>query len=227
MSVVTLLTVQNTQSASVAEVIAPELVLAQLNAVLDDIPPDAAKTGALGNAEVVRAVADRAATFAFPLVVDPVMLSKHRAPLLTAEAVTIMKRSLLPRAFLVTPNLDEAGALSGISVYDDKTMEEAACRIAGLGVSGVLVKGGHLAGEAVDVLWWRDEVLHFRAPRIGREHLHGTGCTFSAAITAELAKGRQLADAVATAKEFMTLAIQSRPGLGKGHGPVNHHVRID
>jgi len=143
------------------------------------------------------------------------------------EALSILRNSLLPRAFLLTPNLDEAGALAGISVHNLETMEEAARRIAGMGARAVLVKGGHLAGEAVDVLHWRREVLHFRVPRIATQHAHGTGCTFSAAVTAELAKGRELPDAVAIAKRFITLAIQSRPAIGKGYGPVNHHVRVE
>ncbi len=219
--VVTLITVQNTLGVTAVETLSPQLVADQLEAVLADIPPAAAKTGALGNAAVIRAVAEKFAARTFPLVVDPVMISKAGSPLLSADAQAVLRESLLPRALLVTPNLHEAGALSGIAVSDLRSMEEAARRIAALGVQAVLVKGGHLAGEATDILYWKGEFRHYSSPRIETHHTHGTGCTFSAAITAELAKGCELPDAVAIAKRFITLAIQTNPGLGKGSGPVN------
>jgi len=227
MSVLTLVTVQNTQRVSAVEFLDPGLVAAQLDAVLEDIPPAAAKTGALGTAEVIRVIAGRAVHFAFPLVVDPVMISKHGAPLMAADARSALLTSLLPTAFLVTPNLHEAEALAEMPVGNVRAMEAAARRIAALGPAAVLVKGGHLADKAVDVLFWRGEVQHFVAPKIETVHTHGTGCTYSAAITAELAKGRSLPEAVEIAKRFITAAIASSPGLGKGFGPVNHHARLD
>jgi hydroxymethylpyrimidine/phosphomethylpyrimidine kinase len=227
MSVLTLVTVQNTQRVSAVEFLDPGLVAAQLDAVLEDIPPAAAKTGALGTAEVIRAIADRAVHFAFPLVVDPVMISKHGAPLMAADARSALLTSLLPTAFLVTPNLHEAEVLAEMPVGNVRAMEEAARRISALGPPAVLVKGGHLADKAVDVLFWRDEVQHFVAPKIETVHTHGTGCTYSAAITAELAKGRSLPEAVEIAKRFITAAIATSPGLGKGFGPVNHHARLE
>ena len=225
-SVLTLLTVQNTQRVSSIEIMSPELVDEQLRAVLEDIPPAAAKTGALGDAEIVRLIGERAASFTFPLVVDPVMISKQGMVLLPKEAQSALVRYLIPRAFLVTPNLHEAAELAAIGVNDLPGMEEAARRIAALGARAVLVKGGHLAGNAVDVLYWKGEFRRYSAPRAETVHTHGTGCTYSAAIVAQLARGRPLDQAVALAKQFITVAIQTNPGLGKGHGPVNHHAPV-
>jgi hydroxymethylpyrimidine/phosphomethylpyrimidine kinase len=226
-SVITLLTVQNTQRVSAIEVLSPQIVAAQLQAVLEDIPPAAAKTGALGNGEIVALIAEKARHFSFPLVVDPVMISKHGQPLMAESARTALAELLIPSAFLVTPNLHEAGELAQMTVCNLETMKEAAIKIAGLGAQSVLVKGGHLEGEAVDVLYWNGEFTHFHSPRIQTRHTHGTGCTYSACITAELAKGRSLPDAVSIAKKFITQAIQTNPGLGKGAGPVNHHAQFE
>jgi hydroxymethylpyrimidine/phosphomethylpyrimidine kinase len=223
-SVITLLTVQNTQRVSRVEIMTPDLVDAQLQAVLEDIPPAAAKTGALGNEEVAGLIAERAAGFSFPLVVDPVMVSKHGVLLLRKQAQKVLAERLIPRAFVVTPNLYEAALLAGMTVDSIDSMERAAKCIASMGAPAVLVKGGHLSGDAVDVLFWKGEFRHYAAPRIDTPHTHGTGCTYSAAITAELAKGRPLDEAVHTAKRFITLAIERNPGLGKGCGPVNTMV---
>jgi hydroxymethylpyrimidine/phosphomethylpyrimidine kinase len=226
-SVLTLLTVQNTQRVSAVEVLSPKLVADQLDAVLEDIPPAAAKTGALGNREMVELIAEKARGFEFPLVVDPVMISKHGQPLMTEPARSALARRLLPCAFLITPNLHEAGELAHIPVSDFESMKEAAKRIAEMGAKAVLVKGGHLESDAVDVLYWQDTFSFYRSARILTAQTHGTGCTFSACITAELAKGLDLPDAVELAKRFVTQAIATNPGLGKGSGPVNHHARIE
>ena len=227
MSVLTLVTVQNTQRVSEVQPLDPALVASQLDAVLEDIPPAAAKTGALGTAGIIQVIADRAGDFGFPLVVDPVMISKHGAPLIAADACSTLVRSLLPRAFVVTPNLQEAEALAEMPVVDVRDMEVAARRIAEFGPAAVLVKGGHLADKAVDVLYWRGAVQHFVAQKIATVHTHGSGCTYSAAIAAELAKGRPLPAAVETAKRFITAAIRTSPGIGKGFGPVNHHAQLE
>jgi hydroxymethylpyrimidine/phosphomethylpyrimidine kinase len=225
---ITLLTVQNTQGVERVECMAPDLVVAQIEAVVSDIPPQAAKTGALGNEGVVEAVAAAAARFAFPLVVDPVMISKHGAPLISEEARVVLARKLLPRAFLVTPNLHEAAALSGMEIGTVAEMRRAAERIRSLGVESVLVKGGHLAGgDAVDVLLYAGEFFEYRGPRVDTPHTHGTGCTFSAAITAGLAVGHALPYAVERAKRFINAAIATNPGLGHGSGPVNHHAPVE
>lgn len=221
-AVLTLITVQNTQTVSRVELLAPDLVLAQIAAVLEDIPPHAVKTGALGSAPIIEAVAS--ALSRQLLVVDPVMISKHGAPLIAPEARHVLASQMLPLAELVTPNLHEAAALAGIPVEDLHAMKEAARRIAALGPRAVLVKGGHLAGDAVDILLHAGNFYEFASPRIDTPHTHGTGCTLSAAITALLAKGAPVPDAVDRAKRFLTEAIRTNPALGRGSGPVNHHA---
>ncbi len=224
-AVATLITVQNTRGVTRVSMLDPELVAEQIRAVVEDIPPQAAKVGALGSREVVEAVAREAERFAFPLVIDPVMISKHGARLIDTDAVRALVDRLIPRAFLLTPNLDEAAALVGFPVEDRRAMLRAAEKLAALGAVNVLVKGGHLRGDALDVLRLASgEVREYTAPRIETRHTHGSGCTYSAAITAELAKGTPLAEAVARAKAFITEAIRTAPGLGGGEGPLNHHA---
>jgi len=223
-AVITLITVQNTERVDRVEVLSPELVCEQLFAVIEDIPPDAAKTGALGSAEVVRAIARAAASFAFPLVVDPVMVSKHGRPLVDESAVSAIRDALLPCAALITPNVPEAEALSGVAIRGPNELRRAAERIRDQGARAVLIKGGHREGPATDVLLEGETWREFSAPRIATRHTHGTGCTYSAAITAGLASGMALADAVARAKRFIQEAIRTAPGLGRGCGPVNHHA---
>jgi len=224
-AVVTLITVQNTRGVTRVSTLDPGLVVAQIQAVLEDIPPQAAKAGALGSREIVEAVAREAARFSFPFVVDPVMISKHGARLIDEDATRALIEHLIPRTFLLTPNLDEAAALTGLVVEDREGMACAAEKLASFGAANVLVKGGHLRGDALDLLYLSDgEIREFTAPRIETRHTHGSGCTYSAAITAELAKGTPLADAVARAKAFITEAIRTAPGLGAGNGPLNHHA---
>jgi hydroxymethylpyrimidine/phosphomethylpyrimidine kinase len=181
----------------------------------------------LGNAAVIEAIAERAERFSFLLVIDPVMVSKHGAPLIDDDAVQVLRRKLLPHAFLITPNVPEAARLAEMEVTDLLTMEKAAAVISRLGAKNVLVKGGHLKGDPVDVLWTAGENHSLPTERVDTTHTHGTGCVFSAAITARLAKGEDLVTAVKAAKQFITAAIQNSPGLGQGYGPVNMHARTD
>lgn len=225
-AVITLLTVQNTVSLEYFETVPAVMVLHQLRAVLDDIPPGAAKTGALGNREIVEAVSQAAEGFEFPLVVDPVLVSQHGKPLVVNDALQAIRDRLIPCASLLTPNLAEAAELTGFEVADIDGMLRAARRLHDMGAKAVLVKGGHLAGAAVDLLYTTGFIREFRASRIETPHTHGTGCTYSAAITAELARGALLEDAVAHAKAFITEAIRSAPRLGRGSGPVNHHAQV-
>lgn len=217
---ITLLTVQNTRRVSRVEMIDPALLVEQARAVLEDVPPNAAKTGALGTAQMIRAVASL--DLPCPLVVDPVMISKHGASLMEADARESLVRELLPKAFLVTPNLHEAAAITGREVTNLDTMKRAADKIAALGARAVLIKGGHLEGDAVDLLLDAGAFEQFRSPRVHTAHTHGTGCTYSAAITALLARGENLRDAIAAAKRFIAEAIRTNPGIGGGSGPVNH-----
>jgi len=226
MSVVTLLTIQNTVGVESVDPLDPDYVARQLEAVTSDIPPQAAKTGALGAAEIVGTVARWAAKRSCPLVVDPVMISKHGAPLMGQEACRALLKELLPHAALATPNLHEAAALTGREVVDLDDMRRAARQIADLGPRAVLVKGGHLDArqDAVDLLYVDGAEELFTTQRYDTRHTHGTGCTYSAAITAELAKGTGLIDAVRAAKRYISEAIATAPGLGRGSGPLNHHA---
>jgi hydroxymethylpyrimidine/phosphomethylpyrimidine kinase len=219
-SAITLITVQNSVGVSRVELLPPDLITQQIQAILADIPPQAAKTGALGGIAAIEAVA--AANLRCPLVIDPVMISKHGAALMDADARTALRDLLLPQATLVTPNLHEASALTGRDVSTVEAMKEAARIILGFGAGAVLVKGGHLEGDAVDILYADGQFHEFRAPRTATNHTHGTGCTYSAAITALLARGENLYTAVGTAKRFISEAIATAPGLGAGSGPVNH-----
>lgn len=226
-SIVTLLTVQNTMGVDAVKCLLPEFVLSQLNAVLDDIPPHAAKTGALGNAAIIDAIADQARRFTFPLVVDPVMISKHGDSLIDDEAVKVLREKLIPQAFLATSNRLEASRLAEMNVTNLATMEQAASRIAAMGARNILVKGGTEGVDAVDILWSEGRSYQLRAPRIDTPHTHGTGCILSAAITARLARGETLLQAVQAAKRFITAAIRTNPGLGNGFGPVNLHCSTE
>jgi hydroxymethylpyrimidine/phosphomethylpyrimidine kinase len=223
---ITLLTVQNTKLVSRVETIPADLVIEQIEAAITDIPPAAAKTGALGNVAIVEAIAELAKSFAFPLVIDPVMISKHGARLISPEAEEALKRVLLPRARLVTPNIPEAESLTGMTIRDENDMREAANRLRDLGCQAALVKGGHGRGEPVDVLSapGLTEDAVFAGRRVHTRHTHGTGCTYSAAITAGLALGHDLRQSILAAKSFIQAAIETAPGLGGGQGPVNHFV---
>jgi hydroxymethylpyrimidine/phosphomethylpyrimidine kinase len=225
-AVITLLTVQNTRRAGRVKVLGADLVAEQLDAVLEDIPPNAAKTGALGSAAIVRAVARGARNFGFPLVIDPVAVGKQRQGLLDAHGTHALREELLPCATLITPNIPEAEALSGIKISGSEELRRAAEAIQRSGVRAVLIKGGHREGPATDVLLEDGKFTEFPAPRIETHHSHGTGCTFSAAITAGLASGLELVAAVERAKRFIQEALRTAPELGQGCGPVNHHARI-
>lgn len=226
MAVVTLLTVQNTRGVSKVFVVSPSLVIKQIQAVASDISPHAIKTGALGSRDVMFAVARSIQRLPCPVVIDPVMISKHGALLISKNTIEFFKKKLLPLATLITPNLQEASVLAGFVVKDLMGMEKAARMIAKMGAEAVLVKGGHLKGEASDLFFRKGEIRIFTSPRIRTRHTHGTGCTYAAAITAELAKGKKMLDAVGLAKRYVSLAIQKAPGLGKGVGPVNHWAAV-
>ena len=216
-------TAQNTLGVHAFETLSPSLVRQQVLSVAEDIGVDAAKTGMLASAELVGVVAgalDEAGRP--PLVVDPVFVSKHGDTLLADDAVDALRGQLLPLAAVVTPNLPEASALAGIDITDRDGMVEAARRIEDTGVGTVVVKGGHLGGEASpDLVWAGGEAQWLEGPRLPGRHTHGTGCVLSAAITAELARGMDPPDACVAAKAFVTRAIAAGVELGAGVGPVN------
>ena len=228
-SAVTLVTAQNTTGVQRVELLAPDLVVAQIDAVANDFEVAAAKTGALGSAAIVAAVAEAVARHRIArLVVDPVMISKHGHALLDASAIDVMRSALLPRAALLMPNLPEAAALVGGELAGERDIEAAARALHAQGAAAVLVKGGHGAGaEVADLLFDGHSCTWLRAPRQHTPHTHGTGCTYAAAITARLARGDDLARAVHTAHAWLARAIASAPGLGHGHGPVNHWAPLE
>ncbi|MFZ1059975.1 MAG: bifunctional hydroxymethylpyrimidine kinase/phosphomethylpyrimidine kinase [Candidatus Rokuibacteriota bacterium] len=225
MSVLTAITAQNSVGVQDVVTLPPAFVAAQLESVLSDFGADAAKCGMLATAGIVRAVAAKLKEHRVEmLVVDPLMIATSGDPLLQPDAREVLIGELLPLALVVTPNLHEAGALAEMAVSTREDMEEAARRIAKLGPRHVLVKGGHLTGEAVDLLFNGREFTAFSAPRIDSANTHGTGCTFSAAIAAGLARGRPLLEAVRDAKAYVTRAIREGFTPGKGVGVLRHFL---
>lgn len=222
-SAITSITAQNTKEVRAIHDVPPEIVVAQIDAVADDIGVDAAKTGMLSNSEIIRAIAKAIDRHGFPLVVDPVMIAKSGAPLLRPEAMDAMIKEMVPRATVITPNKHEAEKLTGIKISSIKDLREAARIIVEeLGARAAVAKGGHLEGESsVDILYYKGKFVELKAPRIAKNTTHGTGCAFSAAIAAGLAKGRDVEEAVRVAKEFITIAIDYGLEIGGGHGPVN------
>ncbi|HEY6853680.1 MAG TPA: bifunctional hydroxymethylpyrimidine kinase/phosphomethylpyrimidine kinase [Gemmatimonadales bacterium] len=225
-SVICAVTAQNTQGVRAWQALPPALVTQQLDALADDLPPQAVKSGMLGSADVVAAVAAAIAERQLPhYVLDPVMVATSGDRLLDRDAERLLAERLVPLAELVTPNLDEAAILVGHDVATPDAMERAGRALLARGARAALLKGGHLAGDTiVDVLATAGGVRHFAHPRIDTTSTHGTGCTLSAAITAGLAQGRPLERAVTDALDFVQRAIAAAPGLGRGRGPLNHFV---
>jgi hydroxymethylpyrimidine/phosphomethylpyrimidine kinase len=221
-------TAQNTRGVSSFTEISPELVRQQIEAVMSDIGADAAKTGMLPSAAIVEAVAGAIADFDIPFVViDPVMLAKSGDGLAGDDAVTATKASLLPRAFVVTPNIPEAERLADMAIATDDDRKEAARRIHGLGPSLVIVKGGHFpSDDIIDLLYDGRDFTEFRHERVPGRHTHGTGCTFAAALAAHLACGRTVREAIPLIQEYIAGAIANAPELGEGAGPMNHFWKL-
>jgi hydroxymethylpyrimidine/phosphomethylpyrimidine kinase len=223
MSAITAVTAQNTQTVTAIEAMAPALVAAQIDAVVVDIPPLATKIGMLANVAIVEAVADAIERHGLPnVVLDTVMVAKSRARLLDAAAVAALSRRLMPLARVVTPNVPEAEALTGLSIRSARDLLAAARKLVEAGARAAFVKGGHLDGPAIDVLWDGARAIELHGDRIETRHTHGTGCTLSAAIAARLALGDDLEAACRTAKAYVARAIALAPGLGHGHGPLRH-----
>jgi hydroxymethylpyrimidine/phosphomethylpyrimidine kinase len=226
MSVVCAVTAQNSVGVQGYWEMPPEAVRAQLDSVLGDIAVHAVKTGMLASAAIVTVVADTLAEVAAPVVVDPVAVSKHGDSLLSRGALEAVKERLLPLATVVTPNLLEAELLTGITITDEPAMRTAAAAIAELGPRWVLVKGGHLPGNPVDLLFDGERVTRFPGQRIASRHTHGTGCTLASAIASYLAQGGTVPDAVQSARDYLTGAIAGGYPLGSGIGPVDHGWRL-
>jgi len=230
MTALTALTAQNTLGVFGVHPVPLAFIRQQIEVVMTDLGADVIKTGMFGDSAVIEAVCDALADFAprVPLVLDPVMVAKGGHALLAADSVATLRRRLLPRAAVITPNLPEAEALSGMAITSVADMRIAARALLALGVPAVLLKGGHLAGETlVDVLATADGVEEFADPRIETRHTHGTGCTTASAVAAGLAQGLGLRDAVMRARTYVRAAIAAAPGYGAGHGPLNHAVTVD
>jgi hydroxymethylpyrimidine/phosphomethylpyrimidine kinase len=223
MSAITAITAQNTVTVTDVLPLPPSMVVAQVDAVADDLPVHAVKIGMLANAAIASAVADVLARRRLPhIVLDTVMVAKGGARLMDDDAVATIREVLFPLAEAVTANGPEATALTGLPVTTLAEARRAAERLVALGARAVVVKGGHLEGAAVDVLCDGTSVTEFPGERIDTPHTHGTGCTFASAMAAGLALGDSVPEAVARAKAFVTEAIRRAPGLGQGHGPLGH-----
>ncbi len=222
LSALTAITAQNTQGVRAALELPTPLIMSQIDAVLEDIGANAAKTGMLSSAAVIDVVAACVRRWQLRLVVDPVMRAKGGDPLLAEDAVETLRTKLLPLAEVVTPNLPEAEVLIGRSIETLDEMGEAARAIHAQGPRHVVIKGGHRVEAPVDIYFDGEQLVELRAERIDTPHTHGTGCTFSAAITALIARGWSVGEAIAGAKQYITGAIQHAPGIGHGHGPVEH-----
>lgn len=225
MTAITAVTAQNTLGVQGVYPLPAEAVAQQLRSIGDDLPPQAVKTGMLFSSEIIETVAGLIRSYGWRnVVVDPVMIAKGGAALLRDDAVEAMRTALLPLAELVTPNIPEAEVLAGMRIETMRDRHEAAERLLRLGARHVLIKGGHgnAREPAVDVLYGGGAPVEFVAERIPTKHTHGTGCTFAAAITAELGKGAGIGEAVGVAKAFIQAAIEHPLGIGQGHGPTNH-----
>lgn len=228
LSAITAVTAQNTVGVSTFAALSADLVTAQIEAVVTDIGAHAAKTGMLATAAIVEAVGAAVEALEIPLlVVDPVMIAKSGDALLDDEAVGAIRTELLRRARVVTPNVPEAEVLSGVTIRSDEDRREAARCIFALGAAAVIIKGGHLPSpDITDLLYDGHRFTEFRNERVAGGSTHGTGCTFAAALTARLALGSSLEDAVPQAQEYVAGAIRRAPGLGRGHGPMEHFWRV-
>lgn len=225
-SALTAVTAQNTEGVSGVETMSPDFVALQITAVVEDIGADAAKTGMLATAAVISVVAEKLDEHHIEkVVVDPVMVATSGDRLLEDSAVETLKKELVPRAYIVTPNLPEAEALVGFPVNDVDSIKGAARQIVEMGAKAVVIKGGHAGGEeSIDWLYDGRRFSRFAAPRVTSRNTHGTGCTFSAAIAAQLARGAQLEAAVRAAKRYVSAALETGLAVGRGHGPVDHFV---
>lgn len=220
---VTAVTVQNTQGVTGIHPIPLDIVRGQIATVLDDIGADAIKTGMLATASVIETVMAALHGNKAPLIVDPVMVAKGGAALLESDAVAALKRHVLPRATLITPNLPEAEALTGRTIATPEAMRDALKHLLDLGPKAVLLKGGHLPGDDIaDLYAGAGDTHEWHGSRIATRHTHGTGCTLASAVATGFAQGLNAVDSIARARSYVRRAIETAPGLGQGHGPLNH-----
>ncbi|KLU59993.1 hydroxymethylpyrimidine/phosphomethylpyrimidine kinase [Peptococcaceae bacterium CEB3] len=221
------MTAQNTQGVRAVQDIDRDMVFKQIEAIFDDIEVDAVKIGMVSQPATIETIAAALEKYAPEhIVLDPVMVSKNGYHLLKKEAETLLIKELFPLAEIVTPNIPEAEAITGLRVDDLQQMEEAAAAIFRLGARNVLLKGGHLEGKPIDILYKGHEFLHFTKARVDTKNTHGTGCTLSSAIAANLALGRKVEEAITLAKDYTTVAIEHSLPLGRGAGPTHHFYTL-
>lgn len=227
MSVVTAVTAQNTQGVFAVQDIEPNVIALQINAIFDDIEVDAVKIGMVSVPETIETIVARLLVYQpRNVVVDPVMVSKSGYHLLEPRAQSVLIEKLLPLADVATPNIPEAEVITGMKIADLAGMEEAARRIFAMGPKNVLIKGGHLTGESTDILFDGKKMQYFRAARIPTKNTHGTGCTLSSAIAANLGRGLPVTEAIKCAKDYITVAIEHALSIGKGVGPTHHFYAL-
>jgi hydroxymethylpyrimidine/phosphomethylpyrimidine kinase len=226
-SAITAVTAQNTREVIAVAEVPEEIVAAQIDSVLEDIGAGAIKTGMLSSARIVDTVTERIEAWGIPTVVDPVMVSKSGNFLLAPEAIGAVKRRLIPASLIVTPNHHEATALTGIEITNDEDAREAARSLAAMGAHIVVIKGGHRPGMPIDLVYDGSSFGELSSERIETENTHGTGCTFSAAITANLALGFGPLESIARAKLYLTEALRTSYRIGGGHSPVNHLFALE
>ena len=227
MSVIVSVVAENTSRVISIEDISPKVIADQIDAVFEDIPPDAVKVGMLSTPACMEAVASKLREYRpAHVVIDPVMYAKNGCPLMNPDAVGALIEYILPHADVLTPNIPEAECITGMKIENPADMEEAAKKIYAMGVRGVLVKGGHAIGNALDVLYDGEQFYRFETQRINTRNTHGTGCTLSSAIASNLALGCDIPEAVRRAKDYVTDAIIHSLAIGNGCGPLNHFCRI-
>ena len=225
-SVLTAVTAQNTLGVTAVHQVPAQTIAAQIDAVLTDIGAGAVKTGMLASSPIIECVVSQLSRHSVPwLVVDPVMIAKSGDSLLENTAVETLRSRLVPAASVITPNIPEAEALTGMNITSDPDARRAAERLVGMGAKSVVIKGGHRKGPAADLFYDGSQFHEFSAERIDTPNTHGTGCTFASAIAAGLAKGLGMLDSVAMAKDYVTAAIRSSFSVGQGHGPLNHFYK--
>ncbi|MDU5110113.1 MAG: bifunctional hydroxymethylpyrimidine kinase/phosphomethylpyrimidine kinase [Clostridium sp.] len=227
MSVITAITAQNTEGVFMVEDLSKEIIRKQIEVVIEDIKPKAIKIGMVSNPEIINEIVDTLSKYDIEyLVVDPVMISKSGFYLLKPEAKDALIKNLIPKAYILTPNTLEAEEISGVKINTLEDMKEAGEKILDLGPTYVLMKGGHLEGEAIDILIGKDVYKELKSDRLNNKNTHGTGCTLSSAITSYLALGNEIEKSVELAKEYITNAIKNSFDIGKGVGPVNHFYKF-
>jgi hydroxymethylpyrimidine/phosphomethylpyrimidine kinase len=227
MSVITAVTAQNTQGVFAVQDITPEVIGKQIDAIFEDIAVDGVKIGMVSQVETIKIISEKLRQYKPKnVVVDPVMVSKSGFYLLNPEAEEVLIKELIPLATIVTPNIPEAEVITGLSIKTLDEMKKAAELIYKMGPANVLVKGGHLEDDSTDILFDGKEFYYFNAKRIATKNTHGTGCTLSSAIAANLAKGKSVFEAVKAAKEYINIAIEHSLSIGKGVGPTNHFYTL-